>query len=49
MSKNLSTTTFIIKLLPITRGDIQSVEPEISSAKVKPDMPIQNFDQKKNF
>ena len=49
MSKNLSTTTFIIKLLPITRGDIQSVEPEISSAKVKPDMPTQNFDQKKNF
>ena len=28
----------------ITQGDIQSVEQEISSAKVKPDMPIQNFD-----
>ena len=28
----------------ITQGDIQSVEQEISSAKVKPDMSIQNFD-----
>ena len=44
MSKNLSTKTFIIKLLPITQGDIQRVEQEISSAKVKPDMPVQNFD-----
>ena len=28
----------------ITQGDIQSVEQEISSAKVNPDMAMQNFD-----
>ena len=31
-------------LLLITQGEIQSVEQEISFTKVKPDMPIQNFD-----
>ena len=33
-----------VVLLLITQGDIQSIEQEIWSAKVKPDMPIQNFD-----
>ena len=33
-----------VALLLITQGDIQSIEQEILSAKVKPDMPIQNFD-----
>ena len=32
-----------IALLLITQGDIQSVEQKILSAKIKPDMPIQNF------
>ena len=33
-----------VSLLLITQRDIQSVEQGISSAKVKPDRPIQNFD-----
>ena len=31
-------------MLQITQGDIQSKEQEVSSAKVKPDKPVQNFD-----
>ena len=45
MSKDLSTKTlYKVVLLLITPGDIQSVEQEISSAKVKPDLPIRKFD-----
>ena len=33
-----------VLLLLITQGDIQSMEQQILSAKVKPDRPIQNFD-----
>ena len=33
-----------VALLLKTRGNIQSMEQEITSAKVKPDRPIQNFD-----
>ena len=44
MSKDLSTKTKSCTAAMITQGDIQSVEQEISSAKVKPDRPIQNFD-----
>ena len=47
MSKDLSTKTYTkykVALLLITQGDIQSMEQEILSAKVKPDGPIQNFD-----
>ena len=33
-----------VALLLITQGDIPSVEQGISSAEVKPDRPIQNFD-----
>ena len=43
MSKALSTRT-LHALLVITQGDIQSVEHKISSAKVKPGMPIKSFD-----
>ena len=31
-------------MLQITQGDIQSMEQEVSPAKVKPDKPVQNFD-----
>ena len=45
MPKNLSTKTYHkVELLLITQGDIQSIEQEILSAKVKQDMPTQNFD-----
>ena len=44
MSNDLSTKTYKVALLLITQGDIQSMEQEISSAKVKPDRFIQNFD-----
>ena len=52
MSKDLSTKTYTkykVALLLITQGDIQSMEQEISSVKVKPDRPIQNFDYVMNF
>ena len=37
-------TMYKVMLLLITQRDIQSVEQEMTSAKVKPEMPIQNFD-----
>ena len=43
MSKDLSTKYCKVALLLITQGDIQTMGQEISFAKVKPDMPIQNF------
>ena len=33
-----------VALLLITQGDIQRIEQKISSAKVEPDQPKQNFD-----
>ena len=33
-----------VGLLLITQGDIQGVEQELLSAKIKPDRAIQNFD-----
>ena len=44
MSKDLSTKTYKVALLLKTQGDIRSVEKGVSSAKVKPDWPKQNFD-----
>ena len=44
MSNFIMSRHYKIALPRITRGDIQSVEQEISPANVKPDMPIQNFD-----
>ena len=44
MSKDIVLRHYKVALLLITQGDIESVEQEISSTKVKPDRPIQNFD-----
>ena len=44
ISKDLSTKHYKVTQLLITQGDIQSMEQEILSAKVKPDRTIQNFD-----
>ena len=44
MSNDLSTKTYKVALLLITQGDIQSMEQEISSAKVKPDRFIKKFE-----
>ena len=47
MSKDLR--HYKVALLLITQGEIQSVEQKILYAKVKPDMPTQNFDSKMSF
>ena len=52
MSKDLSTKTYTkykVALLLLTQEDIQSMEQEILSVKVKPGRSIQNFDYVMNF
>ena len=44
MSKDLCTKALQSCIAANTQGDIQSLGQEISSAKVKLDMPVQNFD-----
>ena len=44
MSEDLVPGHHKVELLLIAQGDIHSVEQDISSAKLKTDIPIQNFD-----
>ena len=49
MFQDLILRHYKVALQLITQGDVQSKEQEISCAKVKPDRPIQNFDEDMNF